>query len=236
MLWIFFVDENIVTTKIGYLSLISDPQQKPTFQPPLFVKPLSPQIIPRGEMVILEAEVKAIPEAEFTWYRHGEEILPDEEFDIHISTEENKSTLIIGELHEDDAGDYTVTAVNTIGRASSTATLLVENEEEIEDLSPPEFSQPIQSLRVMDGERVRFTGKVTGKPMPTLSWFHNGRPVDHHREIKVMQTPDGKVGLLISEVFPEDEGDYTCIARNKAGEARCIANLAVECKFNANNC
>ncbi|MCL4124736.1 UNVERIFIED_CONTAM: hypothetical protein GTU68_027030, partial [Idotea baltica] len=158
---------------------------------------------------------------------HGEQILPSEDHEVQITSSENKSTLVISEIFEDDSGDYTVTATNPAGKASSTATLLVEGEV-AEEFSPPEFCPPLTPLRVMDGERVRFTCKVKAHPTPKISWFHNGRPIDHHREVKVMQTPDGKVGLLISEVFPEDSGDYTCVARNKAGEARCTTSLAVE--------
>lgn len=210
--------------------LSSDPLQKLELQPPQFVKILTPHVVPEGEVAILEAEVTAEPEAEFAWFRHGEEVLPDENFEVQISSGANKSTLVISELYEDDAGDYTVTATNPAGKASSTATLVVEGEV-AEEFDAPEFCPPLTPIRVMDGEQVRFTCKVKGHPRPKISWFHNGRPIDHHREVKIMQTPDGRVGLLIAEVFPEDAGDYTCVARNRAGEARCTTSLAVEGEF-----
>lgn len=209
---------------------ISEPLEVVQMEPPKFIKPLHPQIVPEGEVAILEAEVTAKPEAEFKWYRHGQEITHDEEIEVQITSNNNKSSLVLGELFEDDSGDYTVTAQNPVGRASSTATLLVEGEGD-EEAEPPSFDPPLTPIRVMDGEEVRFRCKVTGKPMPKLTWLQNGRPIAHHREVRLTQTPDGKAGLQILEVFPEDAGDYTCIARNKAGEARTTANLAVECKY-----
>ncbi|KAK7082944.1 hypothetical protein SK128_021395 [Halocaridina rubra] len=206
---------------------VTKPLETIEMEPPIFVKQLQPQIVPEGEVAILEAEVTAKPEAHFQWYRHGQEITHDEELEVQITSENNKSTLVLGELFEDDSGDYTVAAQNPVGRASSTATLLVEGDG-AEEAIPPSFNPPLTPIRVMDGEEVRFSCKVTGKPMPKLSWFQNGRPIGHHREVRLTQTPEGRAGLQILEVFPEDEGDYTCIARNKAGEARTTANLTVE--------
>ncbi|KAG7174094.1 Titin-like 21, partial [Homarus americanus] len=207
--------------------IVTQPEEVIEMEPPKFIKPLQPQIVPEGEVAILEAEVTAKPPAEFMWYRHGQKITTDEELEVQITSEDNKTTLVLGELFEDDSGDYTITAQNPVGLASSTATLLVEGEG-AEEAEPPAFSPPLTPIRVMDGEEVRFSCKVTGKPMPKLTWFQNGRPIGHHREVRLTQTPDGRAGLQILEVFPEDEGDYTCIARNKAGEARTTANLCVE--------
>ena len=196
-------------------------------EPPQFTKALAPQIVPEGEVAILDVEVKAKPTASFSWYRHGIKIKDDEELEVSITSEDNKSRLVIGEVFEDDSGDYSVTAENDVGRASSTATLLVEGEGS-QDAVAPEFNPPLAPLRVMDGQSARFNCRVSGIPTPQIFWFHGGRPIGHHREVKVLQSQDGKVGLAIAEVFPEDAGDYTCVARNKAGEARTTATLSVE--------
>jgi hypothetical protein len=41
----------------------------------------------------------------------------------------------------------------------------------------------------------------------------------------------GKCTLLIVEVFPQDAGEYRCIAVNERGKAISRATLEVECKF-----
>ena len=48
----------------------------------------------------------------------------------------------------------------------------------------------------------------------------------------IRQSYDGKVAKLIfTEVFPDDEGTYECVATNKGGEARTAAKLVVKCRF-----
>ncbi|KAF2360265.1 Immunoglobulin I-set [Trinorchestia longiramus] len=202
-------------------------EEKVIMEPPQFTKALAPQIVPEGEVAILDVEVRAMPEASFSWYRHGIKITDDEELEVSVTSEDNKSRLVIGEVFEDDSGDYSVTAQNEAGRASSTATLLVEGEGASEAVAPT-FDPLLTPLQVMDGQQARFTCRVTGTPTPQIFWFHEGRPIGHHREVKVLQSQDGRVGLIISEVFPEDSGEYTCVARNKAGESRCTATLTVE--------
>ena len=41
----------------------------------------------------------------------------------------------------------------------------------------------------------------------------------------------GTCTLLIAEVFPQDAGEYRCIAVNEHGKAVTKAMLEVECKF-----
>ena len=41
---------------------------------------------------------------------------------------------------------------------------------------------------------------------------------------------DGVCKLEISEVYPEDEGSYTCVASNDAGEAKTTAKMFVKGK------
>ena len=199
-------------------------------EPPRFVKPLHPLVVPEGEAAILEAEVTARPEANFRWFKHGRELMTSDDLEVTISSENNRSSLIMGEMYEDDSGDYSVEAQNPVGRAVSSATMVVEGPGD-EDAEAPEFNPPLTPIRVMDGEEVRFSCRVYGHPMPKMTWLQNGLPIAHHREVRITQTPSGLAGLHILEVFPEDAGDYTCVARNKAGEARTTASLVVECKL-----
>lgn len=37
--------------------------------------------------------------------------------------------------------------------------------------------------------------------------------------------------LEISRVYPEDEGEYTCVATNNAGTASCSATLTLDGEF-----
>lgn len=69
---------------------------------------------------------------------------------------------------------------------------------------------------------------MTGKPTPKVVWMHNGEPINENRDANMYQDTEGVCKLAISEVFPEDAGDYTCHAENKVGECVCTASLVVE--------
>lgn len=42
---------------------------------------------------------------------------------------------------------------------------------------------------------------------------------------------NGVATLKISEIFPEDEGEYICIATNSLGSVETKCKLTVECEF-----
>lgn len=73
--------------------------------------------------------------------------------------------------------------------------------------------------------------KVTAEPMPKVTWLHNNREVRENSEVWTTYRKDGFCELFLSEVFPEDSGEYVCKAVNKAGEAVTRTNLSVECKY-----
>ena len=198
-------------------------------KPPQFIKPLGPQIIPEGEVAIMGVEVQAVPEATFSWFKHGAKLTDDDELEISIQNDGNISRLVLGEVFDDDSGEYSVAAENCVGRASSSATLIVEPDHERDrKCIPPEFVEHIKPIKAMDGQNIKFEGFIKGTPTPDITWFHAGKPIGHHREVKALQNRAGNIGLAINEVFPEDSGDYSCIAKNSAGEARSIASLIVE--------
>lgn len=96
------------------------------------------------------------------------------------------------------------------------------------ELQPPRFVEPLPSLEAADGEELMIPCKIVGKPPPQISFFHNGNNIDHNEEYVISYHPDtGEIVLLIVEVFPEDEGEYVCIAQNPAGEASTRAYLTV---------
>ncbi|KRT83113.1 Immunoglobulin, partial [Oryctes borbonicus] len=100
--------------------------------------------------------------------------------------------------------------------------------EETTELEYPRFVKQLSPVRVMDGENVTFTCKVVGKPIPKTEWFHNNQPVREAKDVIVSQDTEGVCMLSISEVFPENAGEYTCQAVNKIGEAICKTSLIVE--------
>ena len=108
-----------------------------------------------------------------------------------------------------------------------------ESESEAEESGKaPEFTWPLISVKVMDGEEVKFKGVVTGKPMPELTWKHGDKVITDTIDFGVTyDKTTGVTELLIHEVFPEDRGEYECEAVNRYGSAISRATLQVECEY-----
>lgn len=79
---------------------------------------------------------------------------------MQITNQSNRSTLFMHECVIESAGVYRVKAENEAGSVSSTATLTVERELQIDDLKPPVIVKELSPLKVMDGEEVSLVCQV----------------------------------------------------------------------------
>jgi len=92
----------------------------------------------------------------------------------------------------------------------------------------PDVVQPLQSVSAKDGDNVQFQCTIVGNPQPDVLWFHAGKPVKLSGEFRAVQDSSSGVCCLdIREVFPEDTGRYTVVARNCFGSATSSADLSV---------
>jgi len=92
---------------------------------------------------------------------------------------------------------------------------------------PPQFTDRLQHKEVKEGESVRFTIRVSGRPPPEVTWYREGSQIVSSADFEILQ--DGDLhALYIPEVFYEDAGKYTVKAMSKAGQAHCTAELVVE--------
>lgn len=78
----------------------------------------------QGSQVQLQVRVTGIPTPVVKFYRDGAEI--QSSLDFQISQEGNLYSLLIAEAYPEDSGTYSVNATNSVGRATSTAELLVQ--------------------------------------------------------------------------------------------------------------
>lgn len=99
---------------------------------------------------------------------------------------------------------------------------------ETAELLAPEFLIKIADLTVKEGEGATLTCKVTGQPVPEVTWYHADEPIKSDDVYRI--TPgetEGESTLQIAEVFPEDSGLYTVKAVNQAGTVETTATLSV---------
>ena len=83
-------------------------------------------------------------------------------------------------------------------------------------LSPlaPDIMQFPEETHVVEGESVLFQVKVTGTPVPKLTWYHNGEEV--FADYSNILEDDGT--LTLPSVETKHSGSYKLVAQNQAGQ------------------
>lgn len=92
----------------------------------------------------------------------------------------------------------------------------------------PKFLEKLKPITTHDGFSVVFECKVEGYPRPQITWFRQTHIIKESADFQMFYTEDNVVSLVINEVFPEDAGTFTCVAKNSAGFASSTAELTVE--------
>lgn len=91
-------------------------------EPPEILEPLQSYIVKEGETVVLSTQIVGNPSPKITWYKDGKPIKGlQPKQDGHVNT----LNLIQPQLA--DSGEYSVIAINDIGKAETRATLTVES-------------------------------------------------------------------------------------------------------------
>lgn len=209
--------------------MVTDTVEKEKIVPPRFIQPLEPRFIPENEVCIVEAIVASEPLSSFQWFIHNEAVVSSEE--VRVMTQDNKSILLIESFSKKFSGPFMCRAENVGGSVTSTATIqLLEDTqfEEAQEFTSPRFVEQLEPVCVMDGEKLILTCQVEGFPTPKVEWYRNEEKVVENKDITIYQDTQGVCVLTVQEVFPEDEGQYTCQAVNKVGEAITTTTVNVE--------
>lgn len=198
--------------------------------PPYFKKPLYPKTVIVNDVVILEVQVESNPISSFQWFQNS---VPVKVSDItRISSKENKSILIMKCIVSENAGVYTCRAENVLGSVTSTVDVkVIDNDNElgkVNEYISPRFIEKLKPAQLMDGDTLALTCRVIGYPISRIDWMHNQELINEAKGIEIIQDSDGLCTLRISEVFPEDAGDYICYAINSIGKAQTKTNVIVE--------
>ncbi|KAK3083136.1 hypothetical protein FSP39_014900 [Pinctada imbricata] len=187
--------------------------------PPKFLKALKNITAMEGTRVTFEGIVTGKPEPTIKWFKEGHEITDQPDFEI--SYKDGRITLSIPEVFSEDEGQFMATARNVGGSASSTAELIVKA-----SMVPPSFTEKLQPQSVKEGQPVKFTVRVAGQPAPEITWFKDGSKVVSSPDFEIIQEGDLHT-MYIPEVFYEDSGKFSVMAKNPAGQVECSAELRV---------
>lgn len=93
----------------------------------------------------------------------------------------------------------------------------------------PVFTQNLKDVRCCDGDSVTLECHVESLPSPAVVWERDGKVVGTSSDFEISYVDD-RATLHIRRVFPEDEGEYICVATNNIGKAYSSAFLIVDGK------
>uniref|UniRef100_A0A8D8G2B6 Titin n=2 Tax=Culex pipiens TaxID=7175 RepID=A0A8D8G2B6_CULPI len=92
----------------------------------------------------------------------------------------------------------------------------------------PKIIEKLQPIGTQDGYTVQFECKVEGYPRPQITWFRQTAVIKTSQDFQIYYDDDNVATLIIREVFPEDAGTFTCVAKNIAGFAASTTELTVD--------
>ena len=186
--------ENSAGSNRAIVILEVEPREPPTLE----IFPALRQTIATGGSALYQCRPRTgIPAPSITWSRVDRRPLaPSAEI---LSGGVIRFTRVTGE----EEGEYRCTAENIAGRAETVATLTINQVPEI-------TLTPQGSVTIDMGSPLTLRCDVIGDPAPTISWNKIGRTTKTLRQSSPV--------LQINRVTKDDEGTYSCIATNTAGE------------------
>ncbi|CAD5124014.1 DgyrCDS12316 [Dimorphilus gyrociliatus] len=203
---------------------------------PMIIEGLQDQSVALSENAKFKVSVQGNPKPSVQWFApNGREIGASYKFMVYQVAD--YEVLEIVNTEETDRGVYRVKVTNTVGSVEAKANLDLYIKRSRRSRSQqaeqkPKFSSKLQDLTANDHEQnVELSCCVSGNPQPTITWYFGEQLLENSKDFKQV-FEDGRATLIITEIYPDDDGTYICKAVNSAGEDSCLCKLTV--KDNAN--
>ncbi|XP_072199268.1 hemicentin-1 isoform X3 [Excalfactoria chinensis] len=158
-----------------------------------------------NRVAVMDCVTSGSPSPSVTWQKDGH-LLAENDKHSFLS---NGRRLQILNSQITDTGRYVCVVENIAGRAKKYFNLNVHVPPSVVGANP-------ENLTVVVNNLVSLTCEATGIPPPDLSWLKNGKSVSFNTNTFIV--PDART-LQIPQAKLSDDGEYTCIARNQAGES-----------------
>lgn len=177
---------------------------------PAFLEELSDLYAVENDKVEFRVKVTGHPPAQLSWFKDGFEIFSSRR--TKIVSDNNSSVLQFYQASLTDEGEIKCTATNRAGYVMTKAKLIIE--------APPKIRLPRQyedGLIIESNEQVRLKVGIAGRPIPTITWTHNGETIASNERYEV-ETNEKNSTLKILNSNRTDRGEYILHAENKLGE------------------
>ncbi|ALC49261.1 Nrg [Drosophila busckii] len=180
---------------------------------PYFTVEPEDQSASEDEEVIFNCKAAGHPEPTIQWIHNGKPIAQSEPNPRRTVT---NNYIKIVNLIKKDTGNYGCNATNSLGYVYKDVVLNVQ-------AVAPQIKEPPRAEATVNGKNITMRCVVFGAPKPQVKWRHNSNWLTGGR-YNVL--PSGN--LQIQEVTFADNGNYTCYAVNKFGNATAQGTLVVK--------
>ncbi|XP_075991256.1 uncharacterized protein LOC142986608 isoform X6 [Anticarsia gemmatalis] len=201
-----------------------------------------------GEELRISAVVEAYPSVGVTWYRDGVRLRPSRRA-IMTLDRDGQIELALASVTGRDAGVYTCTASNEVGRASTSGKVeiiegdgrrtttkrtppVVINTPDVPYSKEPIFIRKPRSSEAREGDTVIIQCEVIGDPKPDVYWLRDFLKPDYYRDAshfkRVSEGPEYRFEIPHAKL--DYTGAYSVVARNVHGEAKAIISLQILAK------
>jgi len=196
---------------------------------PSFPKPLADVTTTLGSTATFEAVVAGVPKPTVEWYQgdkvlaKGKRRLLEEEF----TNEGTIYKMTVRDIVMKDFGDIILKATNMVGESVSPCIF------QIIQVKPTIVADFPKMQECKEGTEFVLTAKIDGSPPPTAVWLLEGEEIkaDGERVIITQEEADDGSGIIctlrITKTGDEDNGKYTLLVKNTAGETKLETMLDV---------
>uniref|UniRef100_A0A673IBQ3 Hemicentin-1 n=1 Tax=Sinocyclocheilus rhinocerous TaxID=307959 RepID=A0A673IBQ3_9TELE len=164
-----------------------------------------------GDDVTLPCEVESVPPPIITWAKDKQLISPFSNRHIQLPS----GSMRITETRVTDSGMYVCVATNIAGNFTQMIKLNV--------LVPPSIRAGPRGMKVQVGHDIDLPCVTQGVPEPSVSWLKDGSALLDGSQYKISAE-----ALTLNQVGLMDEGVYTCVASNIAGQDEATIQLHVQ--------
>ncbi|XP_023937954.2 uncharacterized protein LOC112045836 isoform X2 [Bicyclus anynana] len=199
-----------------------------------------------GDELRISAIVEAYPSVGVTWYRDGVRLRPSRRAVMTLDRD-GQIELALASVATRDAGVYTCTASNEVGRASTSGKVEVVRGESTSEtskvppivISPdvpyskePMFIRKPRSSEAREGDTVLLECEVIGDPKPEVYWLRDFLKPDYYRDASHFKRVGAGPGYRfeIPHAKLDYTGAYSIVAKNVHGEAKAIISLQILAK------
>lgn len=96
-------------------------------------------------------------------------------------------------------------------------------------VAPEIVWSPDQVLTLRAGENVKLSCSITGRPVPQVVWYKDGKEIDKRIMIDIeITTGIGTTSLFIRDADRNHRGIYTVEAKNSYGTKKADVNVRVQ--------